>query len=350
MDNVTCTTDRDMDTMVCKINCRPGYMLDRDVQLICGLITDYTWSHVTKHNPLGWLPECVDASSVTLRTFKMEVRMKTRNITLVKAAIQRNTHKLIFEKCRYCTKEVSIMNEEPLVVSIAVSATSPNILSSTATDEETRTVIQRMKEFDDVSSLLYLKSSEIFITNIDNKIVEVVLSTLDTSVSHICPVGTKFYHEVCVSCGRGTYWENGECKLCPIGYYQPSLRRSCCYLCPVGKSTAGLGARSKLYCIAEPQSLYPWELGYWNDDDDKNVTAVTIVGVCPDAEPDAEEGNLKIITIVAFLLVLAIICAAVLCALRLRSKPQPPKPEKVPEAVTAAIESWVPSTSGESTI
>ena len=42
-----------------------------------------------------------------------------------------------------------------------------------------------------------------------------------------------------------------DCELCPIGHYQPATSATTCLPCPLGKTTADVGANSVALCIGE---------------------------------------------------------------------------------------------------
>ena len=42
-----------------------------------------------------------------------------------------------------------------------------------------------------------------------------------------------------------------DCELCPIGHYQPTTTATTCLPCPLGKTTADVGANSVALCIGE---------------------------------------------------------------------------------------------------
>ncbi|XP_059176528.1 uncharacterized protein LOC131956121 [Physella acuta] len=59
LERIHCSVDRDVGMMLCTVVCEKGYMTGRETYLMCGLMTNFTWSQVTKENPLGVVPACV---------------------------------------------------------------------------------------------------------------------------------------------------------------------------------------------------------------------------------------------------------------------------------------------------
>ncbi|NWX34409.1 THYG protein, partial [Notiomystis cincta] len=58
----------------------------------------------------------------------------------------------------------------------------------------------------------------------------------------------------CVVCPPGSYFQDGECIPCPLGYYQYQTGHSSCIKCPVGKTTNSYGAISADHCVTYCQS------------------------------------------------------------------------------------------------
>ncbi|KAH9490419.1 hypothetical protein Btru_035137, partial [Bulinus truncatus] len=58
MKRITCTEDPVSQMTECVIECKKGYMVDNDKRYLCGPLTNYTWSHITRINPKGLLPHC----------------------------------------------------------------------------------------------------------------------------------------------------------------------------------------------------------------------------------------------------------------------------------------------------
>ncbi len=87
----------------------------------------------------------------------------------------------------------------------------------------------------------------------------------DNGVCRKCNAGSfaDNEHETCISCGEGYYMDNGECKICPLGYacsgdgtavicpkgsYSDEEGLDACKVCDEGLSTPGAGATSCNTC------------------------------------------------------------------------------------------------------
>ena len=73
----------------------------------------------------------------------------------------------------------------------------------------------------------------------------------------MCPFPLNFH---AVQCQPGTSVQSGWCVYCDKGTYQDSLGQSDCTLCPAGKTTDIVGARSVDECIGEYR-MYPKYMG-----------------------------------------------------------------------------------------
>ncbi|XP_059141737.1 uncharacterized protein LOC131929503 isoform X2 [Physella acuta] len=279
MQDIQCKTNTTTDMTECNIVCISGYITDLSIVYKCGRLSNYTWSHVTPENPRGLLPDCTAAVSVTERSISQqaEITAPTSSGT-IETQVAENINKTINSSCTTCeysvtsnTSNTSVSRKKKsatvnLTINYIMYVRSPLIDSTTATDEQTELVRQKLLEFEQVAQMIYNNSADIFTVTVNGiKYKGNVSSTV--SVSEKCPVGTTLLRAVCAYCVPGTYWKNEICLLCPVGTYQEQAGMTYCDPCPQGTSTAGLGSQSITHCIEDPSIYYDCSLGYWSDDD-----------------------------------------------------------------------------------
>ncbi|XP_059140117.1 uncharacterized protein LOC131928191 [Physella acuta] len=279
MQDIACKTNTTTDMTECKIVCIAGYITDLSIVYKCGRLSNYTWSHITPENPRGLLPDCTAAVSVTERSISQnaEITAPTSSGT-IETQVAENINKTINSSCTTCelsvtsnTSNTSISRKKKsttgkFIISYTMYVRSPLIESTTATDDETELVRQKLLEFEQVAQLIYNNSANIFTVMVDG--IEYrgkVNSTV--AVSEKCPEGTTLLLAVCAYCVPGSYWKNDQCLLCPIGTYQEQFGMTYCESCPAGTSTAGLGSQSITHCVDDPSIYYDCSLGYWADDE-----------------------------------------------------------------------------------
>lgn len=65
----------------CIIVCEKGYVADEDTNYTCGILSNYTWSHITVDNPLGTIYDCTseifDLTSCTASHFIAQYKLPT---------------------------------------------------------------------------------------------------------------------------------------------------------------------------------------------------------------------------------------------------------------------------------
>ncbi|XP_004697442.1 thyroglobulin [Echinops telfairi] len=57
----------------------------------------------------------------------------------------------------------------------------------------------------------------------------------------------------CVECPEGSYFQDGQCVPCPVGFYQERAGGSACVPCPVGRTTTSAGAFLQAHCVTRCQ-------------------------------------------------------------------------------------------------
>nr|XP_054102612.1 thyroglobulin isoform X1 [Callithrix jacchus] len=57
----------------------------------------------------------------------------------------------------------------------------------------------------------------------------------------------------CVKCPEGSYSQDEQCILCPVGFYQEQAGSLACVPCPMGRTTISAGAFSQTHCVTDCQ-------------------------------------------------------------------------------------------------
>uniref|UniRef100_A0A2C9K7X9 Tyrosine-protein kinase ephrin type A/B receptor-like domain-containing protein n=1 Tax=Biomphalaria glabrata TaxID=6526 RepID=A0A2C9K7X9_BIOGL len=245
-------------------------------QIKCGLPTNYTWSHQTKDNPLGKIPQCSKAKPPSNQTVSVKYKCigcppatsspAKQIINSTKNSLK--TSNVCGKKTQCHVKTVSSKQGRKrstesmyLVVTLELDLTDEN--RKNISHDEAETLI---REFETSAVKLFNSSQEIFQLKVDDTQFNGYIESAEAEV--ICHEGSGFYNGMCVDCPEGTYsLGNGSCFLCNKGYYQEEPRQSQCQPCPEGLTTSGMGSVYKTECQKNPPTYE--DIFWWVSDDEE---------------------------------------------------------------------------------
>jgi len=284
--SLVCAIDGDSTscTYTCQSNAfySDGSALQSTKKVTCDATTA-TWSHMSKTNPTGDLPNCAETKTPSgiITTAGVEVdgtgtcptdaKAKAAVIVTLKASTDTDYNCLDSGDCEVKSVTCASASSSAIKLTITINQTK------STTDASISTKLGAQLKADAVAKTFSISVDLSKRKRSATTLKATGVVTVATSAS--CPTGSGSVGSSCITCAAGTYANSadGTCTSCPLNTYSSAEGQTVCTNCPSGLKTPTVGQDSETDCSANTCDIISIANGITSPTSGWTVKSSTIV-------------------------------------------------------------------------